>query len=180
MEKRKWLVLNYNLPTEPSRPRVAVWRKLKKLGAVNIQQSMWIMIYNDENYGILKDLSQDIETDNGTSFLMECVFYDEKHEDRIVLIYNEMRNEEYKEFISECKKYLKEIEKEISIKKFTFAELEEEEEELEKLKSWHEKIVNRDLFHSSLNIEANEFLIKINSSFELYSEMVYKEHLSDV
>jgi len=180
MEKRKWLVLNYNLPTEPSRPRVAVWRKLKKLGAVNIQQSMWIMIYSDENYEILKKLSQDIEFDDGTSFLMECTFYDEKQEERIVLIYNEMRNDEYKEFISECKKYLKELEKEISIKKFTFAELEEEEEELQKLKSWHKKIENRDLFNSSLGIEANEFLIGINNSFENYSEMVYKEHLTDV
>jgi len=180
VEKRKWLVLNYNLPTEPSRPRVAVWRKLKKLGAVNIQQSMWIMIYSDENYEILNKLSQDIESDNGTSFLMECIFYDEKHEERIVLIYNEMRNDEYKEFISECKKYLKELEKEISIKKFTFAELEEEEEELQKLKSWQKKIENRDLFHSSLSFEANEFLIKINDSFEHYSEMVYKEHLKSV
>lgn len=180
MENRKWIVLNYNLPTEPSRPRVAVWRKLKKLGAVNIQQSMWIMIYSDENYEILNKLSQDIESDNGTSFLMECVFYDEKHEERIVLIYNEMRNDEYKEFISECKKYLKELEKEISIKKFTFAELEEEEEELEKLKSWHKKIVNRDLFHSIKRDEAFEFLTKINNLFEQYSELVYKMQLTDL
>lgn len=174
MKKRKWLILNYSLPTEPSRPRVAVWRKLKKLGAISIQQSMWIMIYNDENYLSLQDISKEIELNNGTSFLMESVFYEEKHERSIILLFNEMRDEEYGEFIGECKKYLNEIEKEISIEKFTFAELEEEEQELQKLISWHRNIENRDLFNSSLRNETYNYLSQINDSFERYSEMVYK------
>jgi hypothetical protein len=34
MEKRtRWLILIYQLPREPSRHRVAVWRKLRDLGA---------------------------------------------------------------------------------------------------------------------------------------------------
>ncbi len=53
-------------------------------------------------------------------------------------LFNERRDEEYCEFINECGKYLKELEKEITIKKFTFAEMEEEE--LQKLISWHKKI----------------------------------------
>jgi hypothetical protein len=32
-EKTRWLILVYHLPREPSRHRVAVWRKLKALGA---------------------------------------------------------------------------------------------------------------------------------------------------
>jgi len=36
-EKARWLILIYNLPREPSRHRVAVWRKLKSLGAIYLQ-----------------------------------------------------------------------------------------------------------------------------------------------
>ncbi|MGE5678529.1 MAG: Chromate resistance protein ChrB, partial [Pseudomonadota bacterium] len=50
MQRHKWLIINYNLPTEPSRHRVATWRGLKKMGAVNIQQSMWILPEDEGNY----------------------------------------------------------------------------------------------------------------------------------
>ncbi len=35
--KARWLILIYHLPREPSRHRVAVWRKLKSLGALYLQ-----------------------------------------------------------------------------------------------------------------------------------------------
>jgi Protein ChrB, N-terminal len=36
-EKTGWLILIYHLPREPSRHRVAVWRRLKALGAIYLQ-----------------------------------------------------------------------------------------------------------------------------------------------
>ena len=36
-----WLLLTYKLPTEPSRRRVYVWRKLKRLGAIRIFEAVW-------------------------------------------------------------------------------------------------------------------------------------------
>ncbi len=174
MGNRKWLVINYNLPTEPSRHRVAVWRGLKKSGAVNIQQSMWVLPDNEVNRSALQEMSREIESNNGECLLMECMFLDEQHEERVISLFNDIRNEEYTEFLSECKKYLNEIEKEISIEKFSFAELEEEEEELQKLISWYGKIGARDIFRSSLKNDAEKTLEQIKSAFEGYSELVYK------
>ena len=36
-----WVLLTYRLPTEPSRHRVAVWRELRRVGAVSLQQATW-------------------------------------------------------------------------------------------------------------------------------------------
>jgi hypothetical protein len=36
-EKTRWLILVYQLPREPSRHRIAAWRKLKALGALYLQ-----------------------------------------------------------------------------------------------------------------------------------------------
>jgi len=68
--------------------------------------------------------------------------------------------------MNECQKYLKELEKEISIEKFTFAELDEEEEELQKLLSWYNKIIARDLFHSSEGNSAKTKQEQIINAFE--------------
>jgi DNA-binding transcriptional regulator PaaX len=38
--KVRWLILIYHLPREPSRHRVAVWRKLKALGALYLQDGV--------------------------------------------------------------------------------------------------------------------------------------------
>jgi Protein ChrB, N-terminal len=35
-ERRDWVQLAYRLPREPSTPRIAVWRRLRRLGAVQI------------------------------------------------------------------------------------------------------------------------------------------------
>lgn len=105
---------------------------------------------------------------------VESVFFDENHEQRVVSLYNDMRDEEYQEFINECEKYIKELAKEISIKKFTFAELEEEEEELQKLIKWHSKIEVRDIFQSSERKAASDMLKKIENDFENYSNLVYQ------
>jgi hypothetical protein len=34
--RREWVLLAYRMPREPSSPRIAVWRRLRKLGAVQI------------------------------------------------------------------------------------------------------------------------------------------------
>jgi hypothetical protein len=38
-----WLLLVYKIPREPTRGRVYVWRKLKQLGAIAIQDAVWVL-----------------------------------------------------------------------------------------------------------------------------------------
>ena len=66
-------------------------------------------------------------------------------EDRLVDAWNDARNAEYRELAGECAKFLGEIDHEFAIEKFTHAELDEEEAELDKLKRWHERIRGRDV-----------------------------------
>jgi hypothetical protein len=42
-EAQQWLLLSYTLPREPSAPRVALWRKLKKLGAILLHDALWVL-----------------------------------------------------------------------------------------------------------------------------------------
>src|SRR5215217_164540 len=40
MERPRWVLLVYRLPREPSRHRVAVWRKLRDLGALYLKDGV--------------------------------------------------------------------------------------------------------------------------------------------
>ena len=42
-QAQQWLLLSYTLPREPSAPRVALWRKLKKLGAILLHDALWVL-----------------------------------------------------------------------------------------------------------------------------------------
>jgi hypothetical protein len=48
MEMR-WLLLIYRIPRKPSSARVYAWRKLNQLGAVALQDAVWILPANDRN-----------------------------------------------------------------------------------------------------------------------------------
>ncbi len=38
-----WLLLVFKIPREPTAGRVYVWRKLKKLGAIAVQDAVWVL-----------------------------------------------------------------------------------------------------------------------------------------
>lgn len=38
-----WLLLDYKLPAQPSALRVYVWRKLKRLGAILLNDAVWVL-----------------------------------------------------------------------------------------------------------------------------------------
>ena len=39
----RWIVLTYRVPRQPTAARVYVWRKLRKLGAIALQDAAWVL-----------------------------------------------------------------------------------------------------------------------------------------
>jgi hypothetical protein len=58
-------------------------------------------------------------------------------------LFEDARRDEWAEFIADCGKFLAEIDREIAKKKFTFGELEEEEQSLERLQRWFSDLGKR-------------------------------------
>jgi len=58
-----WVVILYDVPSEPSKLKVRVWREFKKLGAIYPQMSLCILPNNDENIVKLDEIvvSLDLE-----------------------------------------------------------------------------------------------------------------------
>lgn len=77
---------------------------------------------------------------------MESTIPNKADEEKVVSLFNAARDDEYLELIEKCDLFLQELIDEINTEKFSFAEIEESEEELQKLNQWMKKITNRDVF----------------------------------
>lgn len=169
----KWLFFSYTLPAKPSRHRVYVWRQLKKLGAVSYK-SLWVVPFSAERVSELKRLMEDIDGFHGESLVIDGKALDKAQEEQIKLAFLASRNEDYQELIKKCDDYFQEIEKEIRDKNFIFAEVEENEEELEKLKHWLKKIEKRDFLGAPLQRAALDKIRRCEKVFDEFAHMVFE------
>lgn len=64
-----WVLLTYTLPREPSAPRVALWRKLKKLGAILTHDAVWTLPATPATREQVCWLAQEIREASGEAHL---------------------------------------------------------------------------------------------------------------
>lgn len=145
METSRWLLFSYSVPKEPSTVRVGLWRRLRELGALYIAPS--VCMFPDTREGIkkLQACRQLAEDAGGTARLIPLLIEDEQSKTSLVAEFNELRAAEYAELREQTQGLLDELRKEGEGGKFTFAELEENEAELDKLERWLKKIESRNL-----------------------------------
>lgn len=181
MEHKKWLLLSYKVPSEPSSKRVSIWRKIKGFGAVYLQNGVCILPNSDEHQRHFKIIQNEIVTAGGDATLLDTVGFDSKDEENLISHFNEERNLEYQEFLSKCNDYVAEIIKETEIKHFTYAELQENDEDFRKLKGWLEKIKKVDFYGAPLLPDAELELGKCELMLEEFAHKVFaKEEIHGV
>lgn len=170
---REWLLFAYTLPAEPSRGRVAVWRRLKKIGAVNLLQSVWVLPAQPEHQSEFELLLGEVRELGGEALLFRAYGLSEAAEEKIIAAFTEARNLEYAEIADKCRDFFAELDRETERENFTFAEVEENEEELEKLRSWLAKVVRRDFFGTPKRQEVEALLDRCAERLKEFSDLVY-------
>src|SRR5690242_5750422 len=168
-----WLLLAYKVPPEPGAKRVALWRKLKSLGAVYLQNGVCLIPKMAEHARRLKVFVNDVSEMGGEAFALEATGLDKSQEERVIARFKADRDEQYREFIGRCADFEAEIAKERRINKFTYAELDEEETDLKKLQSWLEKIRKLDFYGAPLANDAQKRLRICEELLESYAQQVF-------
>ena len=64
-EVGRWVLLSYRLPREPSAPRLAVWRKLKQLGAAQLLDGLIALPLDSRNQEQLEWLAEEVVEASG-------------------------------------------------------------------------------------------------------------------
>ncbi len=168
-----WTVLIVRLPSEPSRHRVAVWRELRRVGAVQLGQGSWALPDAPPFDGFADKIVTLVGQHEGDVLALSASAIDAITRERIRSLYDDARRAEWTEFVSECGKCLAELDKEIRIEKFTLAELDEEEQNVDRLRRWHRELRSRDVFDSVDEAEIQIELDACTTALERFTELVY-------
>jgi hypothetical protein len=173
-------VLIYRVPTEPASKRVAVWRDLKRLGVLYLQQCACIF---PDIPGVTDEVDQvvaKIPALGGETFLLDVPRLQPEDETRVIEAFREQRASEYAEIIEECEtKFVKEIEFERFRQNYTFEEAEEIEQDLEKIRRWFERVKDRDWFKANRRDEVESWLARCQGMLARFEEDVYRHQSAD-
>ncbi|CAM5766049.1 chromate resistance protein ChrB [Bosea minatitlanensis] len=176
MTSLTWLLLTYKVPPEPSAKRLALWRKLKGMGAVYLQNGVCLLPKTDDHVRRLKMLANDAVEMGGDAVLLETVALDRSQEERVVARFKADRDEQYLEFLDKCADFEAEIAKETAAEHFTYAELEENDVDLKKLQGWLEKIGKLDFYGATQADQAAERLRGCETLLDAYAQRVFDAH----
>jgi hypothetical protein len=169
----RWLLLIYRVPPEPTRLRSTVWRRIKSLGAIYLQNSVAALPASVANERALRRLRREILDMNGTAVLLSSGVLLGEAEVRAQ--FQAARDDEYEEIVDRCEDFLRQVQKEYDGNHFTYAELEENEVDLVKLKNWFAKVADRDAFGAAGRAAAEAAIETCEQSLEAYAARVYAE-----
>ncbi|MDA8229293.1 MAG: hypothetical protein M0T74_16625 [Desulfitobacterium hafniense] len=174
MSSYSWIILSYKVPSEPSTFRVRVWRNLKELGVLYLQQSVCVVPNTPEVAKKIQHVLKVVEESQGEGLLLEVKHFSDESETKLIDTFNQQCIEEWREFLQGCERFLQEIELETKTENFTFYEVEENEADLLKLRRWFRKIFKRDFFSSTMLAEAQKQMSNCEKILKTFTKEVYQ------
>lgn len=163
------------LAGEPSRYRVAVWRELRRVGAVPVAQGAWLMPVTPLFVAAEQKVRELAQRGSGEVITVEVNDGENPAGvSALAAAFAAARVAEWIEFADECAKFEAEIAKEVRIEKFTLAELDEEEQSLDRLRRWYRELKLRDVQGLAEAGAAEQRLKECTEVLEDYADQVYR------
>jgi hypothetical protein len=174
-----WMVLIVRLTGATSRHRVAVWRELRRIGAAPVIQGVWTVPDTPHFKEAVSKVEELARKGSGDVIVLSTATAGAPGAEAMDTAFRTQRLEEWKEFGGDCRKFEDEIAKEIRIEKFTLAELEEEEQSLDRLRRWHRELKSRNVLELPEATAAESHLKACGEALDAYAEMVYARMHND-
>ena len=142
MQRVSWLAISYNVPVDPSRARVYVWRKLKELGAEYLRQGVAVLPNTAVNLQNMRTLAQKLRLMEGEASIVELCFVDAADEREMTRRFQAQIELEYQELMSDCVSAIRRLQKNRLLSS------SQEGEQLRRMVKKYRKTKARDYFHS--------------------------------
>ena len=97
-------MLIHQLPPKPDYFRVKVWRRLQRLGAVAIKNSVYVLPKNDQTQEDFQWLLREITEGGGEASLCEARFVDGLSDDQVEALFQAAREAEYAQIAEEARR----------------------------------------------------------------------------
>src|SRR3989441_12117702 len=147
----RWLTLLVSLPPTPTRHRVGVWRKLKRMGAVKLKGAAWILPETQETIELFQWLVQEIQSSRGEATLMRVDRIDTMSDEQLTALFHRERAAEYQSLMRACGEVRAQLDRSTTAHR---ASVEPARVRLERLKRELDRIQSIDYLESPLGRRA--------------------------
>jgi hypothetical protein len=145
-KQEEWILLIHQLPPKPTNLRVRAWRKLQKLGAVAIKNSVYVLPFNEKTYEDFQWLKQEIESSGGEATVFRAGGVEGATDEEIINAFRKERDEEYTRVTAELQGLTGTVREQKRGGHLSTGRLSGYETELDKLHAELERIVSTDFF----------------------------------
>lgn len=145
---QEWLLLIHQLPPRPTNLRVRIWRKLQKLGAVAIKNSVYLLPANEKTNEDFQWLKQEIESAGGEAAVFRADAVEGTTDKEIVSAFRKARDEEFAEITAELDGLAGSIRQQTRGKHLSAGRLAAHETEIDRLHAELERVIANDFFEA--------------------------------
>src|ERR671925_1053693 len=136
----RWLLLIHQLPPKPNYFRVKIWRRLQRLGAVAIKNSVYALPKTEQTQEDFQWLLREITQGKGEGSICDAGFVDGLSNEQVEALFQSARESEYRQIADEARRLAKVSS---SRKRIEEGQLETH---LTRLKRRFAEVVGRDFF----------------------------------
>jgi len=145
----EWILLIHQLPPKPTNLRVRIWRKLQKLGAVAIKNSVYVLPASEQAHEDFQWLKQEIEAAGGEVAVFRAGSVEGATDKEIISAFREARDEEYAAISAALDGLTGVIREQTRGKHLSAGRLSAHEAEIDKLKAELERMTANDFFNAA-------------------------------
>ena len=95
--EERWLLLIHQIPPKPDYLRVKIWRRLQRLGAVPVKNSVYVLPKSDQTQEDFQWVLREVVESGGEASLCEARFVDGLSDDEVMQLFRSAREEDYQE-----------------------------------------------------------------------------------
>jgi len=165
-----WLLVAYQAPALPSTARVSAWRGLHALGGLYLGPTVCMLPNQVADRGKLEAIGGRVTTAGGSFEILTVEAFEPQAERLLQSRYNEARAAEYAEIVERATAIIDELGRESARGKFTFAEVEENEAGVAKVRAWLRRVAVRDLFGCHARTEAELAILRAEQALAAFTE----------
>src|SRR5262249_40955118 len=98
----KWLLLMHQIPPKPDYFRVKIWRRLQRLGAVAIKNSVYVLPYGDQASEDFQWVLREITSGGGDAAICEARFVQGLTNEQVINLFHQARDADYRQIAEEA------------------------------------------------------------------------------
>jgi hypothetical protein len=168
-----WLLLTASSAGAADSLRVAIWRKLRSLGALYLHHSVCLLPARPDVEREIRRLVDRVRANGGTARVLRIAFVDANEEAQVVSELQAARDDEYSEVLERVPAFLEELCSERERDRATYEEVEESEADLERFRAWLAKIDRRDYFGAPRRAEAHAAVERCTRALEAFESEAF-------